>query len=513
MKINYAALLDITSIQKFIFQSNQLKENLGASFLIEKKVFNDYLSDVLKNKEYKVGYIGGGQALLFFEDKQTAEDFIYDWTLLLLIKIPGLVTNFAITEFDENHFQACMDKLKKILEDNKSFFIPKTAIPAHGITAECPQSSLTCDVYNKTIKKYVSSSTNAKITASKEAKKSINNEYKDILENKYCFTNQLEKLGQIKDKDSHIAIVHIDGNDIGNRFRKCKTLEDTTLLSESLKEAVKNAFSKVLKETVNDYEKIIKSLGFDPTFKNTKRYPPIDEDSKKLIIPIRPIIMGGDDITFVCDGKLGLYFTKQFIEEFEKQNISRQLPLSACAGIAIIKSKYPFYRAYKMAEDLCSLAKKKRKDDQSTCSYIDFHIASSETTGNINYIRNHYYSVPQGNLLYRPYRINSKSDNDNYDEYSFNLFIENTKAFNESLPNNKKHELRKILTLSKDAGMQFVKEMKYRKIDLPIIKGRNYEQLLFENMISPYFDMIELAEYYPDFIIGKYNSQARRQNL
>jgi len=61
--------------------------------------------------------------------------------------------------------------------------------------------------------------------------------------------------------------------------------------------------------------------------------------------------------------------------------------------------------------------------------------------------------------------------------------------------------------------MRFVEELKYRKIDLPIIKGRNYEQLLFENMITPYFDMIELAEYYPDFIIGKYNSQARRQNL
>ncbi|WP_207680406.1 hypothetical protein [Desulfonema magnum] len=50
-----------------------------------------------------------------------------------------------------------------------------------------------------------------------------------------------------------------------------------------------------------------------------------------------PIILGGDDITFVCDGKLGICFSKLFIEAFEKQSVSFGRELTACAGIAMIR--------------------------------------------------------------------------------------------------------------------------------------------------------------------------------
>ncbi len=39
----FAVLLDITSIQKYIFESNKLKDNLGASYLIQ-EVYNSFLS-------------------------------------------------------------------------------------------------------------------------------------------------------------------------------------------------------------------------------------------------------------------------------------------------------------------------------------------------------------------------------------------------------------------------------------------------------------------------------------
>ncbi len=96
----YFCLLDCMSIQPYIFSSNKLRTNIGASELVE-KMYDDFLFNVLKeqfgvdkaileawkapatigqmalqkdeNKDQKVeiAYIGGGNALLVFRK----EDF------------------------------------------------------------------------------------------------------------------------------------------------------------------------------------------------------------------------------------------------------------------------------------------------------------------------------------------------------------------------------------------------------------------------------------------------------
>ena len=82
--------------------------------------------------------------------------------------------------------------------------------------------------------------------------------------------------------------------------------------------------------------------------------------------PIRPIIMGGDDITFVSPGKLGIYFAEIFMKEFSEKEVSDGEKLSSCAGVAITKTKYPFYRGYQLAEGLCSNAKKMARKKKKT---------------------------------------------------------------------------------------------------------------------------------------------------
>ena len=65
--MNTAILFDTLSIQNYVFGSNKLKENLGASFLVE----NVYKVLITKEKEQKlkVGYIGGGNALVFIDSE------------------------------------------------------------------------------------------------------------------------------------------------------------------------------------------------------------------------------------------------------------------------------------------------------------------------------------------------------------------------------------------------------------------------------------------------------------
>lgn len=515
----WGVLLDTVSIQRYVFQSNKLKDNLGASFLIE-KIYKKYLKDAVcevfgkpfdintwKNKpeeirinqgaSFEVGYIGGGSAFLFFTEEQKAIDFIKIWTKSLLVHTPGVTTGVAISKINlENEkFSQEREKLFNELRKNKSQYIPETTLPRHGITAECSRSGLSMEIWHKDKKDagYVSAGSYAVIEASKPAKDDINRKYAEILGTDFCFTNELDKLGRISGEDSHIAIVHIDGNSMGERFKAAKTLVEIRKLSNSVAEATESAFVDLIKQIVEKYDAIMESLGFDDNSKDSKFKYPMDDNKKRKVLPIRSVILGGDDITFICDGKLGLYFSKIFLEFFENKPAHDEKKLTACAGVAIIKTRYPFYRGYRLAEELCGNAKKENKKNQLN-SYIDFHISMSGLSGNLEIIRKQYITPPE-KLLFRPYKILPE---DNKDEKSFDLLIKNTKGL-KKLPKNKIKELRDVMIWPEDARKIFVQKLNYRDMDLPEIEGRpKFAESIFDNNETVYFDMIELMEFYPD---------------
>ena len=149
----------------------------------------------------------------------------------------------------------------------------------------------------------------------------------------------------------------------------------------------------------------------------------MQEKNNKIILPIRSIIMGGDDITFVCDGRMGIHFAKIFIGNFEKQkdNNGNNLNLTSCAGIAITKTKFPFYRGYELAEQLCDNAKKVRTKKEDSGSWLDFQIEFGGFSGTLEEIRDSNFRAPQGNLIYRPYKIGDTG------EYGFDTFLSNAK--------------------------------------------------------------------------------------
>src|SRR5690606_8350429 len=161
-----------------------------------------------------------------------------------------------------------------------------------------------------------------------------------------------------------MAVVHADGNGLGNIIQNIgdeltqqgRFLEFSNTIQKSTEEALQKAFEDVILKDKENFEN--------------------SNPQKVYRYPIRPIVIGGDDVTFIIRADLALDFTKIFLEEFEnktKENFNSLIKinsfdilkngLSACAGIAYIKESYPIHYALDLAEELTSEAKKMVKDE------------------------------------------------------------------------------------------------------------------------------------------------------
>ena len=105
-----------------------------------------------------------------------------------------------------------------------------------------------------------------------------------------------------------------------------------------------------------------------------------------------PVIVGGDDVTVITSGDYALPFAAAYLRYYEEATgndpILRYLtppegqdtgPMTAAAGVAIVKRNFPFHIAYELAEKLVGRAKKVGKTAQPPCSTLDYHVLFDTT--------------------------------------------------------------------------------------------------------------------------------------
>ncbi|MHA1439590.1 MAG: Cas10/Cmr2 second palm domain-containing protein [Promethearchaeota archaeon] len=506
MKNINAILIDIVSIQEYIFASNRLKHNVGASYIIS-RIYNNELKEALdktfgisfdmncwkenpsqilieNNKiPCEIGYIGGGNALILIKEKLKIKDFIMNFTRIILERYPGLRTAYGIIDdFDISNFKKSMEKIHNKLRENKNNFNPLVILTKYGVTANCPESGESAEIFKNEDNQFISAIVQAKILAESEALEKINKEFEKELKNKYIFTNSIDDLGQIKGKN-YVGIIHIDGNKMGERIKSCKTLEEIRILSESIIKATSNAFKEMVNECIRNIEngKISNDIGI---------YLKTRKKDKKIILPFRPIIMSGDDITFICNGTLTFFLIEILIKRLITQSISDNKPISVCAGICIVKSKYPFYRAYYLAENLLKNAKMTSRKEENS-SYIDFFISSGGFSGDFEDILKNYFNAKEGIAHFGPYRIDQDNSEKSYAELKKII-----KEFH-NWPKNKLLEFRELLFGSREIVKKFYQKLKIKDLKLHELIGKNYHIDIWENGNTPYFDAIEILEFYP----------------
>ena len=298
-------------------------------------------------------------------------------------------------------------------------------------------------MFNKEYKRLVSAEVAAKTAAYDVADKKIKKNFSEVLGDEYDFCSELESIGY-KDGESYISVIHIDGNNMGVKFSNCRDMQERKNLSKKVQETVEHAFGYLIKKIVTEYDAYADVLDMRVLKQGNKR-----------LLPLRPIIIGGDDITFICPGRMGLQYAQTFINyvnsedllddklyKYIKEKIGKQISksLSCCAGVAIVPAKYPFFRAYELAEQLCDEAKAlSRKDDGN---YLDFAILHGEKYGDIQMLRKEQYASANGNLHYGPYNVLGKEN----DKHSVKGLLALSRALSDKdMPRNKVKDLRRVL--------------------------------------------------------------------
>jgi hypothetical protein len=516
------SVVDTAGIQNYIFGSNRLRENVGASEHVLRAT-TDWVWETLKQEHLRVNwqpgeqprdddkkiehddldaeviYAGGGNALILFKDGGTAQSWARQLSKKALTDAPGMTVLVAHSEpFDwqaggsdlayrvEDLFELRLDQLKRTR-------VTSTPLLGLGVTATCQSTGLVATEVDSIDQIRVSREVAAKTSVLNDAKARFRVLLQDYNHLGFELPVQLDDLNPTKGERSYIAVVHADGNGIGTRFKTIwqgKTNRDGVTavrhLSDNLARLASTALRRALSGLVTPTS-LIKPYG------------------DRGIFPVRPLIYGGDDLTFVCDGYVGVGLAARYLHEFEKY--SKELvgePLTAAAGVAIVKTHYPFARAYALSEALNKQAKRLSRD----VSTLDWHVAMSGTLADIHEIRLREYTVGAGDLAMRPVYLQDipedKATEDwrtwhNVEHIIHSFQTDDTWAGKR----NKIKQLRDVLRDGPDAVRQF--RGVYQTGELPGYHTRStLRQDGWINDCCGYFDPIELLDLYvPPFSNSK----------
>ncbi|RMD61185.1 hypothetical protein D6833_08605 [Candidatus Parcubacteria bacterium] len=312
----------------------------------------------------------------------------------------------------------------------------------------------------------------------------------------YEIPKDFDDFGRAKGESSYIAVIHTDGNRMGRRVaaiaNKYRSPGDNRAYVQAIR-AFSQSVKKITQDALNaTYRQLIRAIDNEGKIGGVV---PI-RDQK---LPLRPIVMGGDDVTFVCDGRLGLTLTEFYLRQVTSQPLADGKPLSMRAGVAVVKSHFPFARAYALAEKLIRSAKHYLQERQTPpyneqdLSALDWHFAVSGAALDLEQIRQREYTVETGRLLMRPVRLGAAIASD---WHAWETFVQIISEFQKEWAErrNKIYALRDALRDGPDATEHF---LKVHGFELPSIPGNpGSAQTGWIGKECTCFDAIEALEFY-----------------
>lgn len=444
------AMYDVRGKQEYIFKTNKLKEIVGGSCIIRdcfkeylfpsaeeymrrkaKKegiplsddavcgIYNyndsenepEYISEINKGKEFsqkafermmqdekcaaryagEVVYEGGGNFFVLYKDKETCIEINKIFTRKLLKELYTLKVLCTYIELENGLVNFIEDRKKlyekhRISEAEESVICPVNTLPFVQVD---DVTSLPLTKYNENTRKKVSTEAEAKLA-----------KHLDVYNEKYG-EKDLDKLVTRKGEESLLAVVYIDGNNMGAKVQN--VLGRETSYDQCVKK-LRETSEFIQKNYVEDRIKDIDQMLEEKAKKGKKKA------GKRLVV------FAGDEINLICNARDAYDIAKTYLKGLHQVSWKDSTePCSACAGIAIFHSHAPYAQAYKIAEECCEsgktrmkkLEKAREKEGKSKeVCYIDVHYCQKGIGMSLDDIR----EKEVGGLISKPWLLDMEDE-------------------------------------------------------------------------------------------------------
>lgn len=547
----YLVLIETSGNQHFIFSTNKLKENIGASQLtylagtkwvidavaqvdgnarlalwteqgseeLRNKLLDPKLNPPIEKKEnrFQVEIIiaASGKAMLLVKENKYAKAIIGKVTQKALEEAPGLDICGVIHEFNWKEEQSLPTAISDI---HKKFEVARSRKPSPDlrflrlpVVEDCSTSGLPASHFEPLSSGGESTAISAVSKTKRESRSEGYERIELLLQRQYPeinFARSIRVLDQEKEQEQEtsnngtkkiewFAVIHADGNGLGQIFLN---------FHEYLKKLNSGYNNRYYVDKLRDFSLALDACT-EKAFLSAIQAVFTKENQDKKLIPIVPLILGGDDLTVICDGKFALPFTQKFLQEFEEETQQNEIiaeiaqealsanRLSACAGVAIIKPHFPFSVAYELAEALTKSAKKVKEiviknEIPYPCSAIDFHVVYDTSGVELSNIRKHLeleINKEKNKLYRRPYVVTPETELQEAQkgkdwvrlhhwgllEKYVGVITAQDEVGKRQLPNTQVYQLREGLFLGKDladARYKLIKE-RYKEQGITQLEG------------------------------------------
>lgn len=444
------AKYDFRSKQDYIYKTNKIKEIVGASEIIT-YAYNDFF-EALKEEgivvdngyaidgkcpagkacafvngsapryinnpdmeftpdfpdglDGKIIYIGGGNLYMLWKDETMACGASSILCKMLREKAYSLSAVCGMTEYSGNY----SDDMVKL---DKNFERFKVSVPPFLPTAMLPFSEIDRRTSLPIAHKYGEKGSYQYLVG----KESISEE-SFLKRRQYRATHgdireYLDDMVTEKGRESLLAVIYIDGNNMGVRVKNKMEPKDASGKGQPVTDYVESVkrireFSNFIQDsfvtnTRNAIDDRIYGLLKRKQYGNNEVTPDqMIELRREADRRVRWIVSGGDEITLICNARDVLEVLDAYFNELVKDNKKDEPENNntACAGVAIFHSHFPFSKAYEIAEECCENAKKKNRRNDSNNCLVDFQYIYAGVTGDLDSMRKQ-----DGMKMARPYLV------------------------------------------------------------------------------------------------------------
>ena len=412
------ALYDLRSKQEYIYRTNRIREISGGSALLSKvyerfikeahgkgiKFFNngnwkdmDFSLKAFEDSDCsaEVVYIGGGNLMVIYksEEKYRAANRIFSrllldetWTVSAVVSGVPVSGNFIKD-------RAELYRRKALNKSTGNIAVPCSVLPFTQVDMRT-YMPIVEKVNDKDKQESLSRESVCKLKAYEENNPDKNDELSAIY---------LDDLAADKGRESLLAIIYIDGNNMGAKLMQA-------LGEETGYDKCVNALRRFSEKTDHDF--------VDAPIREVENMLTKKQAAGIKYAKYRRVIAGGDEITLICNARIVPEILKVYFDTLDSENSLNY----ACAGVAIFHSHAPFADVYEIAEQCCESGKKcsrkykreyNNKEYESCANFVDFHFCRAGITNDMEIVR----GKQENGLTARPYRVDGEHNGYSYPEF------------------------------------------------------------------------------------------------